>query len=51
MKNIQQYIIKDGKLNLYLGCFVLFIGIVIQFFSVSSVNKYFEFVFKCVGCE
>jgi len=41
----------EGLLTFYLGFIVLLIGITYSFYSIYFVNRYFNFVIKCLGCE
>jgi hypothetical protein len=40
-----------GLLTFYLGFIALSLGITFSFYSIYFVNRYFNFVIKCLGCE
>ena len=40
-----------GLLTFYLGFSALLFGILYSFYSIGFVNRYFNFVIKCLGCE
>ena len=42
---------KERLLTFYLGCIALSLGITYSFYSIYFVNRYFNFVIKCLGCE
>ncbi len=42
---------REGVIVLCLYVTALAVGLLYSFYSVYTVNSYFKFVIKCMGCE